>query len=85
MREITIPVTLILVRAVVSFVHDIHLFEFFIILFILMMGSIGLKAFVHKKNLLQADKKFIVLLMTKWLIGLAMLVILLEITAWFAK
>lgn len=68
-----------------SFIDEIPLVEFFILLTILMIGSIGLQALQQKKYLGHEDKKFLIKWISRGLIFLASIAMILKVIELITK
>jgi hypothetical protein len=68
-----------------SFINDIPSIEFFLVLFLLLLGSVALQAFINKRYLVQEDLKMLLQGISKWVIGLTLLVVGLFVIAYFIK
>jgi hypothetical protein len=65
--------------------HDIPSIEFFLFIIMLMWGSFGLQAYIHKRDLTSEDVKVVFLWIAKGLIALVVLAVSLMIIVLVAK
>jgi len=68
-----------------SVTHDIPSFEFFLFIIVLLWGSFGLQAYIHKSDLTSEDVRGVLQWVAKGLIGLVILAVLLQIMALVVK
>ena len=68
-----------------SVTHDVPSVEFFLFIIMLLWGSIGLQAYIHKRDLTTEDVKGVFQWVAKGLVGLVILAVLLQIMALVLK
>ncbi len=68
-----------------NFIQDIPSIEFFLILVMLILGTVALQAFSYRRNLAQEDTHLLFQWIFKGLIGLTLLAALLIVIALVAK
>jgi hypothetical protein len=56
-----------------SFIHDIPALEFFLVLFMLLLGSVALQAYFHKRDLNHEELRILFGWLSKGMIGLSLL------------